>query len=358
MTLIPARPWTASKPPRRILAIRLQAMGDVVISLPYLQRLRELLPADTRIDFLVLRESSPLPLNLELFDKIFIIDGGRRFKLQLLYTMPILVRLFFRRYDVVLDVQNSPISRLVRRVLRPRAWCEFDKVSTLPAGERTRRTIEAAGFSLSGDPARGEPPWVPARGEPPWVPARGAFRLRSDLGVDALLRSAGWDGVSPLVILNPAGAFPTRHWPEVSYEKFAKLWREKFPDTQFLFLGIPRMRDMAARLCAAIGPRCINLVEQTTPAQAFAIIQKIKFILSEDGGLMHMAWVSGIPTLALFGSSRSDWARPLGARAAFLDAEVLECAPCMLETCRLGDTRCMSLHTPEKVIATALRLLE
>jgi ADP-heptose:LPS heptosyltransferase len=71
-----------------------------------------------------------------------------------------------------------------------------------------------------------------------------------------------------------------------------------------------------------------------------------------------MAWVSGIPTLALFGSSRSDWARPLGARAAFLDAEVLECAPCMLETCRLGDTRCMSLHTPEKVIATALRLLE
>jgi len=42
---IPHKPWTKTKLPRRILAIRTQAMGDVMITLPYLQHLRRSLPA-------------------------------------------------------------------------------------------------------------------------------------------------------------------------------------------------------------------------------------------------------------------------------------------------------------------------
>lgn len=42
---IESQPWTSPTPPRRVLAIRLQAMGDVVISLPYLQKVREQLEA-------------------------------------------------------------------------------------------------------------------------------------------------------------------------------------------------------------------------------------------------------------------------------------------------------------------------
>jgi ADP-heptose:LPS heptosyltransferase len=158
------------------------------------------------------------------------------------------------------------------------------------------------------------------------------------------------------VILNPAGAFPSRHWPEEHYVQFARGWLRIFPDTQFLFIGIGRMAAMAARLASAIGARVINLVGQTTAAQAFAIIQRVSFVLSEDSGLMHMAWVSGIPTLALFGSSRSDWAQPLGAHSAFLDGSGLECYPCKQETCRFGDVHCLTRHSPEKVLDRALAL--
>lgn len=340
---IPARPWTRSNAPGRILAIRLQAMGDVVISLRYLQDLRTRLPAETRLDLLVLRESSPLPKNLELFNRVFIIDGGRRFKLQLVFMVPVLLRLLFQRYDVVLDVQNSPISRIVRAALRPRAWSEFDKVSTLPAGERTRLTIGAAlpQYDLGGVNAE-----------------ISRFTLKSDLGTGALLKKGGWNRTSRLVVLNPGGAFASRHWPEASFAQFARLWLERFPDSQFLLLGIRRMREQAQRLQASIGPSVINLVEQTSTAQAFAILQKTSFVLSEDSGLMHMAWVSGIPTLALFGSSRSDWARPLGPHVAFLDGSGLECAPCLEEICRFGDQRCLARHTPEQVFGLASILLQ
>jgi heptosyltransferase-2 len=232
-------------------------------------------------------------------------------------------------------VQNSPISRLVRKALRPKAWSEFDKASTRPAGERTRLTIEAAGL--------------------PFNPPSLGFVWKSDLGAERLL--VGWDGTRPLVVLNPAGAFSSRHWPEDFYIRFARLWVAEFPDACFLFLGIQRMAAVAARLEAGIGAPAINLVGKTTPAQAFFLLRKVTFVLSEDSGLMHMAWVSGVPTLALFGSSRSDWAQPLGPHTAFLDGSGLDCAPCMEESCRFGDERCLRRHTPENVFATALSLL-
>lgn len=332
---IESKPWTGKTPPRRVLAIRLQAMGDVVISLPYLQRVREQLPKDTKLDLLIRAESAGLPKNLELFDKIFVIGGGRRFKLQLALAIILLPRLALRRYDLILDVQNSEISRLVRKVLRPKAWCQFDKKSTRPAGERTRLTIEAAGL--------------------PFNPPSTALVHRSDLKTTELLRKNGWNG-EPLVILNPGGAFPSRHWPEEYYIEFAKKFKRQYPGTRFLLLGIARMAQQAERITQAV-EGTINLVGQTTPAQAFVLMQKVRFVLSEDSGLMHMAWVSGVPTLALFGSSRSDWAQPLGERTAYLDGTGYDCYPCKMETCRFGDNRCLAQHTPETVLAITRKLI-
>jgi hypothetical protein len=46
---IACKPWTRKSPPGRVLAIRLQAMGDVVITLPYLQGLRNSLSSEVRL---------------------------------------------------------------------------------------------------------------------------------------------------------------------------------------------------------------------------------------------------------------------------------------------------------------------
>jgi ADP-heptose:LPS heptosyltransferase len=72
---------------------------------------------------------------------------------------------------------------------------------------------------------------------------------------------------------------------------------------------------------------------------------------------MHMSWVSGVPTLALFGSSRGDWSRPLGPRSLCLDSSDLECRFCMEEECRYGDVRCLTRRDPREVAELAFRLM-
>ena len=111
-TNIVAKPWTKSTQPKRILAIRLQAMGDVTITLPYLQYLRHAVPAQTKLDLLTRKECEGIPRNIYLFDKVISIGGGRSFKRQLLHTYFLLPKLLMRRYDVIVDLQNNEISEL------------------------------------------------------------------------------------------------------------------------------------------------------------------------------------------------------------------------------------------------------
>ena len=333
---IPAKKWTKKYPPKRILAIRLQAMGDLVITLPYLQALRNTLPADTKIDLLTLEENKSIPLSIELFNKIYSIGGYRNFKKQLAFTFLLLPKILLRRYDVVLDLQNNPITRMVRKVITPHAWCEFDKFSSLAAGERTRLTIEAIGLGQN-------------------FPASN-FKLKNEITSIELLKKNGWDGISEIVILNPAGAFETRNWPLKNYVDFAKLWLYRFPATQFLVLGVNSTASKADHFKNELADKLINLVNKTLPDQAFAIMKKAKFVLSEDSGLMHIAWVSGIPTLAMFGSTHKR-SRPLGNHTILLDSSDLECGNCMLEVCKYGDTHCLTRYSPKMVFERAVSLI-
>jgi ADP-heptose:LPS heptosyltransferase len=172
----------------------------------------------------------------------------------------------------------------------------------------------------------------------------------------SILSENGWNGSDELVVLNPAGAFITRNWPIENYIGFSKLWLERFPQAKFLVLGTDTISAKSAELKNVLGEKLINLAGKTNPVQAFAIVQQAAFILSEDSGLMHMAWVSGIPTLAMFGSTRSDRATPIGGHTMLLDSSDLPCGNCMLEQCKYGDTHCLTRYTPEFVFEKALAL--
>jgi heptosyltransferase II len=333
-----ARAWTRRTPPRRILAIRLGALGDVVITLPYLQDLRQRHP-QASIDLLTRRACDDVPRALDLFARVFSLGGGPARRQQLLGAVTLLPRLVARRYDVVIDLQRSDVSRLVRRLVMPSCWAEFDRFSPLAAGERTRRTIEAAGLGPAGASSR--------------------LRLKDDTLGLSQLRQGNWRDGQSLVVLNPAGGWPTKNWPLRHYAEFARLWREGVGGAaaRFVVLGTAAVADRAAYLRTAIGDALIDLVGRTTPSEAFAIVRRAALVVSDDSGLMHMAWVCGVPTLALFGASRSDWSAPQGPRSLCLGSSDLPCGECMSPVCAFGDVHCLTRRTPALVYELARALV-
>ncbi|UII34350.1 glycosyltransferase family 9 protein [Fulvivirga ulvae] len=331
------RPWLSGEAPKKVLFIRLQAMGDMVITFPYIQGLKKCLP-HTQIDFVTREETDPIPNSIELFSNVYTLKGGRNTRKQAVYALLLALKLRSQQYDIVVDLQNNRISKIIRKLLSPASWSEFDKHSYNPAGVRTENTIRNIGL---GD----------------FSPDFNIHITDPSKGI-ALLKDAGWYEGRKLIALNPAGFTPSKNWPIDYYAEFGRLLLKKYPDAQFLILGIDRIREKADYLQEQLGENLINLVGKTSPATAFAILQYVSLIVSEDSGLMHMAWVSGRPTIALYSVSISDRSRPLGEHSICLSSADMECGGCMAAECKFGDVRCLTRYTPEIVLDEAKKLLQ
>jgi ADP-heptose:LPS heptosyltransferase len=118
-------------------------------------------------------------------------------------------------------------------------------------------------------------------------------------------------------------------------------------------LGTERVRAKAAYLRRELGSSLIDLTTKTSLAQAFGVLQHVDCVISEDSGLMHMAWVSGIPTVVLFGSTKSYQSAPSGRHTFTFHSSDLECGNCGQPVCPLGTTECLNRLRPEQVLEAA-----
>ena len=334
-----AVPWVDQNPPKKILAIRLQAIGDTIITLPYLQSLHNVLPT-TSFHFLTRAESGDLPRNLSMFDRVHTVDGGRSAVRQWGSAMLLVPRLRAEHYDIVIDLQRNHLSRALRQILQPKSFSEFDRFSPKSAGERTASTIEALRL-------------------PPLEHTPAEILLRDDNYGLEQLHLAGYDPEKKLIVLNPAGSFVTRNWPIENYYQFASGWMKNVDErVQFLMLGLGAVREKASYLQKKLGAHFLNLVGKTSISGAFNILRKTHLVLSEDSGLMHLAWVARVPVVALFGSTKSVWSKPLGERSVCLDSSDLQCGECLQPECQFGDVRCLTRYDSLFVINVSRKLLE
>ena len=329
--------WQASSPLKKVLAIRFHALGDVVITLPYLQALKNGMP-NVDLHFLTREEFADIPRSAAMFSKVFSIDDKRNPKILLAKSLTMLPQFLVEQYGVVLDLQRNSVSRLLRRLLFPKSYSEFDRYSALSAGERVRHTINLLELHKIEDQ----------------LPA---VELKNHNNTDDTWKSSGYSREIRYIILNPAGSSPSKNWPIENYVRFAELWSNEVDDTaKFLVIGTERMVENASYLQREMREIIVNLVGLTTPSEAMSLIKQSRLVLTEDSAVMHMAWVSKIPLVALFGSTPSVWSRPLGDSSVLLDSADLECGCCNQPLCRFGDVHCLTRHSPESVVKVAAEL--
>jgi heptosyltransferase-2 len=216
----------------------------------------------------------------------------------------------------------------------PPAWGEFDRFDLRPASDRVQEVFHRTGFRDI----------VPDNS----LPVNSRFKAEAL----QLLTASGWANGERIVLLNPGGLWETRHWPLDHYVDLAQLWMDNEP-VRFVFVGTERIRTRAAIVAGRIGGRAIDLTGQTSLGQALAVLQCCTCVISEDSGLLHLAWAAGVPVVALFGSSRHVWSAPTGPKARVFHSGDLPCGQCMHASCRYGDVHCLSRVTPGMVYTSA-----
>lgn len=316
----------------------MHALGDALIAISTLQNLRDQLPNGIIIDLITKNEFSDIPKNLKTFNRVYTAKGST-YKKQAFSLLPTLFTLLFKRYDVVLDLQNNTLSNFIRKLINPKCYVEFDRYSSNSAFTRTINTLNQTNITKFNETY--------------------SFNLIDKNIGSNLLSKYGIKPYEKIVVFNPAGAFTNRNWPVQYYIDLSKFFIAEYgTQIKFLIIGTEKIKDKAATLQRELKNQLVNLVDKTSQIEALAIIQEIDLIVSEDGALLHMAYLSNKKTIGIIGSTRSDWTNPKLPHTYFFTSDDMECGNCMLEKCKYHTNECMVRVTPTMVFDKAKQFLK
>lgn len=157
----------------------------------------------------------------------------------------------------------------------------------------------------------------------------------------------------------PSSVWPTKRWIPAGFSRLIDLLSEKL-GLKAVILGEPGAEPLAREIAGQAKSEPINLTGKTPLGVLTAVVSKLKLLVSNDSGLVHVASARNIPTVAIYGPTSPKFGYgPLspGSRTVGLD---LDCRPCHVHgprECPRGHFRCMKEITPEQVLETAGMIL-
>jgi heptosyltransferase II len=154
----------------------------------------------------------------------------------------------------------------------------------------------------------------------------------------------------PIMVFCPGAEYgPAKQWPTESFRNVANHFNHQ--GWQIWLLGSPKDQEVAKKITSPTKENIVNLIGQTTLEEAIHLLGAATVVVTNDSGLMHVAASLSRPTLALFGSSSPTYTPPLSKKAKILYKGV-SCSPCFQRVCPLtGDQHlhCLTLITPMEV---------
>jgi ADP-heptose:LPS heptosyltransferase len=339
----PAEPReTRAKVPKRILLMRLERIGDLLMVLQAIAMVRGLAP-EARIDLVVgswnlaLARLIPGVDSVETLDVPWMARGERGLSWPALLRHARAWRL--RKYDLAINFEPDIRSNYLLAISRAQRRIGFvsggggalltDAVTPDPRAhiaDNARALVERA----FGSVAQGFSP--------------GTLMIPDDARRRAAeLVSAAQNGAR-LVGIQPAAGRQIKEWDPI---RFAQVGAEiaRTRNASVVLVGSTSDKPVL-EIVRAAWPVDVPLVELPVDIDLIvlaAVLERMSLFITGDTGPMHLAAAVGTPVLAIFGPSLPSRYAPLSPRSRIVRIDI-HCSPCNLM--RRPPARCLG-HVPD-----------
>ncbi|MDY7025845.1 MAG: glycosyltransferase family 9 protein [Pseudomonadota bacterium] len=285
-----------------ILIIRLSAIGDIVMSSPIAETLKQWQP-EAKITWLVQPENKALLLENPNVDQIITWDKNQ-FKQQLKSKAwsslhqeykALKTQLRAEQFDLCLDLQGLMKSGLLAKLSGAK------KIIGLGSKEGSQWLVHETLSRQLGDTQMISSEY---RSMTEHVTGLSQFELKNHyseqtwVSAQSKLKQAFED--KRYWVICPFTTRPQKHWFDDYWQQLAEQLAEL--GLPIVMLGGPA--DIAHAAKITDGTSIINLVGQTSLLEASAIIDHASGVIGVDTGLTHMGHAAKTPTLCLFGSTQ------------------------------------------------------
>jgi lipopolysaccharide heptosyltransferase II len=353
---------------RRILVVRVDMLGDLVLTTPAIRALRRAYP-DAAIDVLAMPGTANVLDGDPDISRILTCDvntwmaPGSWLRAQTWRDLRAFLRETRRsRYDLAISVCGD-IGGIVTRLTGARrrvgyAGEAYPHFMTDPVpGKRYLTPQHEVRYVLNLARAAG--------GRVDEVEARPTLAVKSDARatIQQILQEErekiGARG--PIVALHPgarngaAKRWPMRHYAELG----DRLTREL--DAFVVVTGAPNELALSHEIMRRMTAPAFDLTGKTSLQELVALMAESDLVITGDSGPMHIACAVQTPTIALHGPTEPAQSGPTGDLAVILRHQ-LWCSPCYDSSataeCRFGNPVCMKLISPDDVFIAARVQLE
>ncbi len=152
---------------------------------------------------------------------------------------------------------------------------------------------------------------------------------------------------------NPAARWQTKFWPKERWAELADLFAVR--GMALVFGGSSHDAAYIQSITDQMTTPPIVAAGRFTLTESVALIQRCGLYVGLDSGPMHMAALSGVPVVALFGPTHPSRVGPYGVAHRIVRAEQLDCLECRQRRC--DHLSCMKAISVQMVHDAALALL-
>ena len=339
--------------PKRILVIRLDRLGDVVLSTPVVRALREAYPR-AFLAMMVRPVCRELVEGHPCLDQVIVYDKDGRHR-SIWQTARFALGLRRYRFEAAIVLHPSNRSHWIPWLAgipvrvgyeRNTSWLLTHRVSHR---KQEGRRHEAT-YTLQMLQALGlEPP------EPhPVIPVHPECATR----VHERLRALGVLDDRLLVAVHPSASCVSKRWMPERFADVADRLAAQQGMTVVIIAG-PDDVAQAQAMARAMRQPAIDLAGQLSVGELAALLARCRLLLSNDSGPVHIAAAVGTPVVDIFGRNQrglspTRWG-PLGNGHVVLHKEV-GCVVCLAHQCTI-QFKCLTELSVEEVYQAALSVL-
>jgi ADP-heptose:LPS heptosyltransferase len=328
-----------------MLAIRLRALGDVVLTTPALRALRAGHPGRP-LDVVTDPRYLPLLVGLPGIRRVWAAERGTGAALTLA------AQLRHERYALAVDFFGNPRSALLTAACGARTTAGYDL--------RGRRYAYRQRVAREVAPAPGRREHASAvhvrlaeavGGRSDGLAADVALSDAARHEADALLRAAGIDRPEATIGFIAAGTWATKTWPPSHAARcIRRLIAAGFP---VLLIAGPGEEAVTESLDALVPG--LHVLPRSGVAALVGVIERLRAVVGTDSGPRHIAAALGVPTFCWFGPTHPDtWASPGPAHGYWWTT--LPCRGCDRTAC--PHWNCLPTLSPDTAADAVLAHLE
>ncbi len=339
---------------KRILIVRTDRIGDVLLSTPVIKVLRETYP-HAYIAMMVSPYAKDIVEGNPYLDEVIIYDKEgkhRSWRRSLKFAR----NLKKKRFDLALILHPTNRVHLVTFFAGIPRRVGYDLKLGFLLTDRVKHTKqlgEKHELEYNLDLARYL--GIEPQDKNLFMP----IKQESGKWVKELFRQEGIKDGDKLLAVNPAASCPSKVWPAVRFAEAIDRLIEKYGFKVLVLCG-PKDMKLAQELIGRMHKPAINLAGKTSVSQLASLLERCRLFISNDSGPVHVASAVGTPVISIFsraqaGLSPQRWG-PRGIKDIVLHKKV-GCVECLAHNCT-KELACLKAITVEDVLNAADAILK